>query len=154
MRMKLTLILRNAIKHRNANAYFLLTIFITDSVRGTARPESGEHIANAFVDYCKRRNCGHSVCVVTVGRKQIILGDLTADGVHRCLKDCFEVECIKKYGKASSQSLLESTYPGMLNKDNTKLTPEGIEFMSSLMANAVEIALKDPKGNHFGLEMY
>lgn len=95
-------------KHRNANAYFLLTIFITDSVRGIARPESGEvhimnkniesnrkHIANAFVDYCKRRNCGHSVCVVTVGRKQIILGDLTADGVHRCLKDCFEVECIK-----------------------------------------------------------
>lgn len=54
-----------------------------------------KHIANAFVDYCKRRNCGHSVCVVTVGRKQIILGDLTADGVHRCLKDCFEVECIK-----------------------------------------------------------
>lgn len=113
-----------------------------------------KHIANAFVDYCKRRNCVHSVCVVTVGRKQIILGDLTADGVHRCLKDCFEVECIKKYGKASSKSLLESTYPGMLNKDNTKLTPEGIEFMSSLMANAVEIALKDPKGNHFGLEMY
>lgn len=73
---------------------------------------------------------------------------------HRCLKDCFEVECIKKYGRASSQSLLESTYQGMLNKDNTKLTPEGIEFMSSLMANAVEIALKDPKGNHFGLEMY
>lgn len=112
-----------------------------------------KHIANAFVDFCKRRNSGHSVCVITLGRKQIILENLTADGVNRCLKDCFEVECIKEYGNTSSQSLLESTYPEMLNKDNTKLTPEGVEFVTSVMANAVEIALKNPKENRFGLEL-
>ncbi|MNP33057.1 hypothetical protein D3C76_1262710 [compost metagenome] len=91
---------------------------------------------------------------MTVNRQQVILGELRAEAVHRCLTDCFEVECYKKYGQANSLKLLASTYSGMLNKDNSKLTPEGIEFMTSLMTNAVEIALKNPQDNTLGLEMY
>ncbi|MBE0149628.1 hypothetical protein [Serratia sp. PL7] len=113
-----------------------------------------KHIAEAFVEYCKRRSGGHPVCTVIAGGKPVILGDLTAGAVHRCLTDCFEVECFKTYGQANSLQLLSSTYPGMLSKDNSKLTPEGIEFMEGLMSNAVEIALKNPKDNTLGLEMY
>jgi hypothetical protein len=113
-----------------------------------------KHIAVAFVDYCKRRSGGHPVCTVTVNRQQVILGELSADAVHRCLTDCFEVECYKKYGQANSLKLLATTYSGMLNKDNSKLTSEGIEFMTSLMSNAVEMALKNPQDNTLGLEMY
>ncbi|MBY4850907.1 hypothetical protein L8N14_001420 [Serratia marcescens] len=113
-----------------------------------------KHIAEAFVDYCKRRSGGHPVFSVTVNRQQVILGELSVEAVHRCLTDCFEVECFKKYGQANSLKLLASTYAGMLNKDNSKLSPEGIEFMASLMSNAVEMALKNPQDNTLGLEMY
>lgn len=113
-----------------------------------------KHFAEAFVDYCKRRSGGHPVCTVMVNRQQVILSELSADAVLRCLTDCFEVECYKKYGQASSLKLLAATYSGMLNRDNSKLTPEGIEFMTSLMSNAVEVALNNPQDNTLGLEMY
>ncbi|MFI8417719.1 hypothetical protein ACQKDS_14790 [Serratia sp. NPDC078593] len=113
-----------------------------------------KHITEAFVDYCKRRSGGHPVCTVTVNRQQVIIGELRVEAVHRCLTECFEAACFKKYGKANSFKLLVSTYSGMLNKDNSKLTPEGIEFMNSLMSNAVEVALKNPTNNILGLEMY
>jgi hypothetical protein len=113
-----------------------------------------KHIAGAFVEYCKRRSGGHPVCTVKVKRKQVILGELSTDAVCRCLKDCFEAQCHKEYGQAGSTELLTSTYSSMTNKDNSKLTEEGIEFMADIMSNAVEIALKDPKNNSLGLEMY
>lgn len=111
-------------------------------------------IAGAFLEYCKRLSGGHPLCTVKVKRKQVILGELSTDAVCRCLKDCFEAQCNKEYGQASSIELLTSTYSGMLNKDNSKLTQEGIEFMADIMSNAVEIALTHPKNNSLGLEMY
>ncbi|QBH98436.1 hypothetical protein EKN56_19795 [Limnobaculum zhutongyuii] len=113
-----------------------------------------KHIAQAFLDYCRCRNGGHSVMAVTVGSQKIILSDLTVDAISRCLTDCFEVKCFQKLGRDKAMPQLMATYSGMLNKDNTKLMPEGIEFMNLVMTNSVEIALKNPKDNTFGLEMY
>lgn len=113
-----------------------------------------KHIAEAFVEYCKRRSGGHPVCTVIVQNKPVILGCLTADAVHRCLTDCFEVKCFQKYGQAKSMKLLDETYASLLTKDNSKLTLEGLDFMTELMSNAVEIALVNPKDNTLGLEIY
>ncbi|MBH1930896.1 hypothetical protein [Serratia rubidaea] len=113
-----------------------------------------KHISEAFVDYCKRRSGGHPVCTVIVNRQQVIIGELRVEAVLRCLTDCFEAACFEKYGQANSIKLLASTYAGMLNKDNSKLSPEGIEFMALLMSNAVEVALKNPQNNTLGLELY
>ncbi|MBD8154862.1 hypothetical protein [Pantoea agglomerans] len=120
----------------------------------TAFEKSRKHIADAFIDYCKRRSGGHPVCAVKVRGKQVILGELTSQAVYRCLTDCFEVACFARYGTDNSQQLLTATYSGMLNHDGSKLTPEGIGFMEDVMSNAVEMALKDPRNNSLGLEMY
>lgn len=113
-----------------------------------------KHVAEAFVDYCKRRNGGHPVCPVAANGQAVIISELSSAAVLRCLTDCFEQECFRKYGHHQSLKLLVSTYSALLSKDNSKLTPEGIEFMAELMSNAVEIALKNPKDNTLGLEMY
>lgn len=113
-----------------------------------------KHIAQAFVDYCRRRNGGLPVMAVTIGKQSIILSGLTVEAISRCLTDCFEVACFQKFGRNKGLEQVTSAYSGMLNRDNTKLTQEGIEFMTAVMNNSVEIALKNPKDNTFGLEMY
>lgn len=113
-----------------------------------------KHIAQAFVDYCRRRNGGLPVMAVTIGKQSVILSGLTVEAISRCLTDCFEVACFQKFGRNKALEQVTSAYSGMLNRDNTKLTVEGIEFMTSVMNNSVEIALKNPKDNTFGLEMY
>lgn len=112
-----------------------------------------KHLAHVFLDFCQRQSGGDSVMVVTVGRKKIVLSDLSVKAICRCLTDSFEVKCYQEIGRENALKQLADTYSDMLNRDNTKLTPDGIEFMTAVMTNSVEIALKKPKDNTFGLEM-
>ncbi len=47
--------------------------------------------------------------------------------------------------------MLVETYSGMMTKDNSRLTPEGVEFMNEVMTAAITAALANPKDNTFGL---
>lgn len=113
-----------------------------------------EHIAKAFLEYCNKRSGGHPATTVNIGNQVIIISNLTVELILRCLTDCFEPKCFNKYGRDKATVTLADTYQSFLSKDNSKLTPNGVDFMSSLMDNCVEIALKNPENNTLGLELY
>lgn len=113
-----------------------------------------KHIADAFVNYCRMHNAGLALINVVVKRQVITLSDLTPTAVACCLINSMELQCFRKFGRDKGMPILMETYAGMLSKDNSRLTSEGVEFMNEVMKTAVTAALENPKNNKFGLEIY
>lgn len=113
-----------------------------------------KHIADAFIHYCRLRNSGSAVLNLMVKKQVVALDNLTAQAVSNCLINSIEFQCLRKFGRDKGLSVLSDTYAGMLSKDNSRLTSEGVEFMNEVMKEAVTAALENPKDNNFGLEIY
>lgn len=113
-----------------------------------------KHIAGAFIEYCMKRHQGMPVLNLLVGRQPVVLGSLSEHAVCNCLIHTFEKQCIQKYGAGKAASMLTETYSGMLSKDNSRLMPDGVDFINEVMKEAVSAAIKNPADNLFGLEMY
>ena len=113
-----------------------------------------KHIADAFVNYCCLRNGGSAMMNVVVNRQVVALGNLTLEAVASCLINSMELQCFRKFGRDKGVTMLAETYAGMLSKDNSRLTFDGVEFMNEVMKTAVTAALANPKDNNFGLEIY
>lgn len=113
-----------------------------------------KHVADAFIHYCRLRNNGSAVLNLMVKKQVVALDNLTESAVTNCLTNSIELQCFRKFGRDKGLSMLNETYAGMLNKDNSRLTPEGVEFMNEVMKEAVTAALGNPKNNNFGLEIY
>lgn len=124
------------------------------SQKNNALELNRKHIADAFVNYCCLRNGGSAMMNVVVKRQVVALGNLTPEAVANCLINSIELQCLHKFGRDKGLPMLNETYAGMLNKDNSRLTPDGIEFMNEVMKEAVTAALENPKDNNFGLEIY
>lgn len=113
-----------------------------------------KHIADAFIHYCRMRNSGSAVLNLVVKKQVVALDNLTEEAVACCLMNSIELQCFRKFGRSKGLSMLSETYTGMLNKDNSRLTSEGVEFMNEVMKEAVTAALENPKDNKSGLEIY
>ncbi|MGR7527390.1 hypothetical protein [Klebsiella aerogenes] len=113
-----------------------------------------KHVADAFIQYCRLRNNGSAVLNLMVKKQVVALDNLTAEAVANCLINSIELQCFRKFGRDKGLPVLNDTYAGILNKDNSRLTSEGIEFMNEVMKEAVTAAMKSPKNNNFGLEIY
>lgn len=113
-----------------------------------------KHVADAFIQYCRLRNNGSAVLNLMVKKQVVALDNLTAEAVASCLINSIEFQCLRKFGRDKGLPVLNDTYAGMLNKDNSRLTSEGIEFMNEVMKEAVTEAMRNPKKNNFGLEIY
>ncbi|MCT4713226.1 hypothetical protein MUA04_23940 [Enterobacteriaceae bacterium H11S18] len=113
-----------------------------------------KHLAGAFIEYCMRRNQGMPVLNLLVGRRPVAIGALNEHAVCNCLIQIFEKQCIQKYGAGKAESMLTETYSEMLSKDNSRLMPDGVDFINEVMKEAVSAAIKNPTGNNFGLEVY
>lgn len=112
-----------------------------------------KHIADAFVNYCRLKSGGTAVLNLVVKKQVVVLGDLAPESVAGCLINSIELQCIRKFGRDKGLSMLSETYAGMLTKDNSRLTSEGVEFMNEVMKEVVTAALDNPD-NKFGLEIY
>nr|DAM78901.1 MAG TPA: protein of unknown function (DUF5375) [Caudoviricetes sp.] len=112
-----------------------------------------KHIADAFINYCRLRNNGSAVLNLMVKRQVVALDNLTESAISNCLINSIEFQCLRKFGSDKGLSMLSETYAGMLTKDNSRLTSEGVEFMNEVMKEAVTAALGNPN-NKFGLEIY
>lgn len=113
-----------------------------------------KHIADAFIHYCRLRNSGSAVLNLMVKKQVVALDNLTGEAIASCLINSIELQCFRKFGRGKGLSMLIETYAGMLTKDNSRLTSEGVEFMNEVMKEAVTAALDNPKDNNFGLEIY
>ncbi|MBJ9641962.1 hypothetical protein I5520_08170 [Citrobacter sp. FDAARGOS_156] len=113
-----------------------------------------KHIADAFINYCRLRNNGSAVLNLMVKRQVVALDNLTESAISNCLINSIELQCLRKFGCDRGMSMLSETYAGMLTKDNSRLTSEGVEFMNEVMKETVTSALEKPKDNNFGLEVY
>lgn len=113
-----------------------------------------KHIADAFINYCRLRNNGSAELNLMVKKQIVALGNLTEAAVASCLINSIELQCLRKFGRDNGMPMLSETYAGMLIKDNSRLTSEGVEFMNEVMKEAVTAALENPKDNNFGLEIY
>ncbi|ELO0986029.1 hypothetical protein RZD54_001374 [Citrobacter freundii] len=113
-----------------------------------------KHIADAFINYCRLRNNGSAVLNLMVKRQVVALDNLTESAISNCLINSIELQCLRKFGSDRGMSMLSETYAGMLTKDNSRLTSEGVEFMNEVMKETVTSALENPKDNNFGLEIY
>lgn len=113
-----------------------------------------KHIADAFINYCRLRNNGSAVLNLMVKRQVVALDNLTESAISNCLINSIELQCLRKFGSDRGMSMLSETYAGMLTKDNSRLTSEGVEFMNEVMRETVTSALENPKDNNFGLEIY
>lgn len=113
-----------------------------------------KHIADAFINYCRLRNSGQAVLNLMVKKQVVALDNLTAQAVSNCLINSIELQCFRKFGRDKGLVMLSDTYAGILTKDNSRLTSEGVEFMNEVMKEAVTAALENPKDNNFGLEIY
>ncbi|EBB9142157.1 hypothetical protein HX37_17600 [Salmonella enterica] len=113
-----------------------------------------KHIADAFIHYCRLRNGGTAVLNLMVKKQVVALDNLTASAVENCLIHSIELQCFSKFGRDRGLPMLVETYAGMTGKDNSRLTPEGVEFMNEVMTAAITAALANPKDNNFGLEIY
>ncbi|HEM8505041.1 MULTISPECIES: hypothetical protein [Citrobacter] len=113
-----------------------------------------KHIADAFIHYCRLRNSGSAVLNLMVKKQVVALDNLTGEAIASCLINSIELQCFRKFGRDKGLSMLSETYAGMLTKDNSRLTSEGVEFMNEVMKEAVTAALDNPKDNNFGLEIY
>lgn len=113
-----------------------------------------KHIADAFIHYCRLRNSGSAVLNLMVKKQVVALDNLTEEAVARCLINSMELQCFRKFGRDKGVTMLAETYAGMLSKDNSRLTSDGVEFMNEVMKEAVTSALENPKDNNFGLEIY
>lgn len=113
-----------------------------------------KHIADAFIHYCRLRNSGSAVLNLMVKKQVVALDNLTGEAIAICLINSIEPQCFRKFGRDMGLSMLSETYAGMLTKDNSRLTSEGVEFMNEVMKEAVTAALDNPKDNNFGLEIY
>lgn len=113
-----------------------------------------KHIADAFIHYCRLRNSGSAVLNLMVKKQVVALDNLTGEAIASCLINSIELQCFRKFGRDKGLSMLSETYAGMLTKDNSRLTTEGVEFMNEVMKEAVTAALDNPKDNNFGLEIY
>lgn len=113
-----------------------------------------KHIADAFVNYCCLQNGGSAMTNVVVKRQVVELGNLTPKTVANCLINSMELQCFNEFGRDRSVMMLSETYAGMLSKDNSRLTSEGVEFMNEVMKTAVIAVLSNPSDNNFGLEIY
>lgn len=113
-----------------------------------------KHIADAFINYCRLRNNGSAVLNLMVKRQVVALDNLTESAISNCLINSIELQCLRKFGNDRGMSMLSETYAGMLTKDNSRLTSEGVEFMNEVMKETVTSALENPKDNNFGLEIY
>jgi hypothetical protein len=112
-----------------------------------------KHIAGAFIEHCMKRNQGKPVLNLVVGRQLVAISALSEYAVCNCLIHTFEMQCIQKYGSGKGIPMLTETYSEMLKKDNSKLTPDGVDFINEVMKEAVSAAIKNPADNKFGLEM-
>ncbi|MDM3050967.1 hypothetical protein OGV87_10205 [Citrobacter sp. CK183] len=113
-----------------------------------------KHIADAFIHYCRLRNSGSAVLNLMVKKQVVALDNLTGEAIASCLINSIELQCFRKFGRDKGLSMLSETYAGMLTKDNSRLTSEGVEFMNEVMKETVTAALDNPKDNNFGLEIY
>lgn len=113
-----------------------------------------KHIADAFINYCRLRNNGSAVLNLMVKRQVVALDNLTESAISNCLINSIELQCLRKFGSDRGMSMLSETCAGMLTKDNSRLTSEGVEFMNEVMKETVTSALENPKDNNFGLEIY
>lgn len=113
-----------------------------------------KHIADAFIHYCRLRNNGSAVLNLMVKRQVVALDNLTESAISSCLINSIELQCLRKFGSDKGLQMLNDTYAGMLTKDCSRLTSEGVEFMNEVMKEAVTAALNNPKDNSFGLEIY
>lgn len=113
-----------------------------------------KHIADAFIHYCRLRNNGQAVLNLMVKKQVVALDNLTEEAVASCLINSIELQCFRKFGSGKGLPMLSETYAGMLTKDNSRLTSEGVEFMNEVMKEAVTAALENPKDNKSGLEIY
>ncbi|MCT7051732.1 hypothetical protein, partial [Salmonella enterica] len=100
------------------------------------------------------RNNGSAVLNLMVKRQVVALDNLTESAISNCLINSIELQCLRKFGSDRGMSMLSETYAGMLTKDNSRLTSEGVEFMNEVMKETVTSALENPKDNNFGLEIY
>lgn len=113
-----------------------------------------KHIADAFIHYCRLRNSGSAVLNLMVKKQVVALDNLTGEAIASCLINSIELQCFRKFGRDKGLVMLSETYAGMLTKDNSRLTSEGVEFMNEVMKEAVTAALDNPGNNNFGLEIY
>lgn len=113
-----------------------------------------KHIADAFIYYCRLRNNGSAVLNLMVKRQVVALDNLTESAISNCLISSIELQCLRKFGSDKGLQMLNDTYAGMLTKDCSRLTPEGVEFMNEVMKEAITAALSNPEDNNFGLEIY
>ncbi|WP_316391087.1 hypothetical protein [Citrobacter farmeri] len=113
-----------------------------------------KHIADAFIHYCRLRNNDSAILNLMVKKQVVALGNLTEAAVASCLINSIERQCLHKFGRDKGLPVLSETYAGMLTKDNSRLTSEGVEFMNEVMKEAVTVALENPKDNNFSLEIY
>jgi hypothetical protein len=127
----------------------LLTLMAGESIFMSQKNNSLElnrkHIADAFVNYCRLRNDGSAMINVVVKRQVITLSDLTPQAVASCLINSMEIQCFSEFGRDKGVPILMETYAGMLSKDNSRLTSEGVEFMNEVMKTAVKAALETQK---------
>lgn len=136
----------------------MLALMAGENVFMTRKTHSLEinrrHIADAFINYCRLRNSGSAVLNLMVKKQVVALDNLTAAAVENCLVHSIELQCFSKFGRDGGLPMLVETYSGMMTKDNSRLTPEGVEFMNEVMTAAITAALANPKDNNFGLEIY
>ncbi|HFR4114338.1 TPA: hypothetical protein ACHVKA_002328 [Yersinia enterocolitica] len=111
-----------------------------------------KHIAVAFIAYCQKQNKGESIANVIINsRKIVVLENLTEAAICNCLIHSLEVLCFQEFGRDDGSRILVETYTQMLSKDNSKLTPHGVETMTEVMKATVVETLANPHDNRHGL---